>query len=261
MHKVEPQVFLVGESRLVGEGLQAYLNYLGIPDWASDAPTDSEKLVEVMGRLCYRSFQPGMNRNVTKVREHNSDYLANVLNVKHGSVIEHPVMNFVFADVSRVFTHELVRHRAGVAISQESLRFVRLTDLGQWLPTAILENEQAVEIFGKTFEHLEGLQIRLAELFRLDDEGVPFHIKKVITSAMRRIAPIGLATTIGWSANPRTIRWVLEMRTHPTAEEEIRLVFGKVGEVVTKRYPHLFGDFTVTMEGGLPWYQPKNSKV
>ena len=261
MHKVEPQVFLVGETRVVEEGLQAYLDHLGISDWTSDAPTDSEKLVEVMGRLCYRSFQPGMNRNVTKIREHNSDYLGNILNVKHGSVIEHPVMNFVFADVSRVFTHELVRHRAGVAISQESLRFVRLEDLGQWLPTVIRENEEAVEIFCDTFQHLEKLQIKLAGLFRLDDFGIPFAVKKVITSAMRRIAPIGLATTIGWSANPRTMRWVLEMRTHPTAEEEIRVVFGKLGEIVTKRYPHLFGDFTVEMAEGLAWYKSAHSKV
>lgn len=261
MHKVEPQVFLIGETRIIEEGLQAYLHHLGIPDWTSDAPTDSEKIVEVMGRLCYRSFEPGMNRNVTTIREHNSDYLANILNVKHGSVIEHPMMNFIFADVSRVFTHELVRHRAGVAISQESLRFVRLENLGQWLPTAIQENPEAIEIFSETFRHLEGLQIKLAGLFRLDDEGVPFAVKKEITSAMRRIAPIGLATTIGWSANPRTIRWTLEMRTHPTAEEEIRLVFGKVGEIVCARYPHLFCDFEVATEKKLPWYKPKNSKV
>ena len=254
-------MFLVGETRIVEDGLQAYLDHLGIPDWTSDAPTDAEKLVEVMGRLCYRSFQPGMNRNVTKIREHNSEYLANILKVKHGSVVEHPVNNFVFADVSRVFTHELVRHRAGTAISQESLRFVRLEDLGQWLPTAIRETPEAVEIFGETFKHLEGLQVRLAQLFRLDDEGVPFGVKKVITSAMRRIAPIGLATTIGWSANPRTLRWVLEMRTHPSAEEEIRLVFGKVGEIVCRRYPHLFGDFSVEVVDGLPWYKATHSKV
>ena len=261
MHKVEPKVFLIGETRVVEEGLSAYLNHLGIPDWISDAKSDSEKIVEVMGRLCYRSFQAGMNRNVTRIREHNSDYLTNVLSVKHGSVVEHPVMNFIFADVSRVFTHELVRHRAGVAISQESLRFVRLEDLGQWLPVAIRENPEAIEIFGETFKHLEGLQIKLAKLFRLDDEGVPFAVKKEITSAMRRIAPIGLATTIGWSANPRTLRWTLEMRTHPTAEEEIRLVFGCVGEIVCLRYPHLFSDFEIVMEKGLPWYKPKNSKV
>lgn len=261
MHRVEPKVFLVGETRMVEEGLSAYLTHLGVPEWTSDASTDAERLVEVMGRLCYRSFRPGMNANVTKIRERNDDYLANILKVKHGSVIEHPVMNFVFTDVSRVFTHELVRHRVGTAMSQESLRFVRLDDLGLWAPTAIREDEAAMEIFARTFGQLEALQLQLAAHFRLDDPGVPFHRKKVVTSAMRRIAPDGLATTIGWSANPRTIRHVLEMRTDPGAEEEIRLVFGKVGEIVTARYPNLFGDYVVEMVDGLPHYTTPNRKV
>lgn len=261
MHRVEPKVFLIGETRIVEEGFRDYLAHLGVPEWTSDAPSDAERLVEAMGRLCYRSFEPGLNPNVTRVRKENADYIGNVLKVKHGSVIEHPVMNFIFADFSRVFTHELVRHRAGVAISQESLRFVRLNDLGQWLPTVIREDERAMEIFAATFERLEQLQLELAKHFNLDNPGVPFKKKKTITSAMRRIAPIGLATTIGWSANPRTIRWVLEMRTAPDAEEEIRLAFGKVGEIVTKRYPHLFGDFETEIAEGLPWYKPTHSKV
>ena len=261
MRRVEPKVFLVGETRVVEEGLQAYLEHIGVPDWETDAPSDAEKVVEVMGRLCYRSFEPGLNLNVTKVREGSAAYLGNILKVAHGSVIEHPVMNFIFADVSRVFTHELVRHRAGVAISQESLRFVRLDSLGQWLPTVIREDEKAMEIFAQTFEHLEHLQHVLAEHFPLDDPGTPFHRKKIVTSAMRRIAPDGLATTIGWSANPRTIRWGLEMRTDPSAEEEIRLVFGKVGEILVGRYPNLFGDFTVEMVEGLPCYRPAHRKV
>ncbi|MDA2922342.1 FAD-dependent thymidylate synthase [Patescibacteria group bacterium AH-259-L07] len=261
MHQVEPKVFLVGETRIIKQGLTDYLEHIGVPEWRSDASTDAERLIEVMGRLCYRSFKPGLNPNVKKIREHNKDYLANILKVKHGSVIEHPVINFIFADVSRVFTHELVRHRPGVAISQESLRFVRLDDLGQWLPLAIREDTHAVEIFVKTFEKLERLQLELAEHFQLDRPGVPFHKKKTITSAMRRIAPIGLATTIGWSANIRTIRWILEMRTHPSAEEEIRFVFGKVGEIVLERYSHLFGDFTVEIADGLPHYKPAHRKV
>lgn len=260
MRRVEPKVFLVGETRIVEDGLRAYLEHIGVPEWTSSAATDSELLIEIMGRLCYRSFKPGLNPNVTKVREHE-EYLANILNVKHGSVIEHPVMNFIFADVSRVFTHELVRHRVGVAISQESLRFMRLENLGLWLPTVIREDEHAVEIFTKTFEELERLQIELAEHFQLDAPDTSFHKKKTITSAMRRIAPIGLATTIGWSANPRTVRWVLEMRTDPSAEEEIRLVFGKVGDIVKDRYPLLFSDFEVEMINDLPWYKPTHSKV
>ncbi len=261
MHKVEPKVFLIGETRIIEEGLQAYLEHIGVSEWTSDAPTDTERLIEVYGRLCYKSFKPGLNANVTKIREHNSDYISNILNVRHGSVIEHPVLNFIFADVSRVFTHELVRHRVGVGISQESLRFVRLEDLGQWLPSVISENKQAVEIFVKTFEELESLQLELARIFELDSPSKPFSEKKVITSAMRRIAPIGLATTIGWSANPRTIRWLLEMRTHPSAEEEIRLVFGQLGEIVIQRYPNLFSDFTPDMVDGHPWYRTQYSKV
>ncbi len=261
MHSAEPKVFLVGETRIVEEGLQAYLNHLGAPNWKSDAPSDTEKIIEVMGRLCYRSFEPGLNPNVTKIRERNDEYLANILRTRHGSVTEHPVVNFIFADVSRVFTHELVRHRAGVAMSQESLRFVRLDDLGQWLPTVIKESPEAVEIFAETFEHLEGLQIRLADLFRLDDSDVPFVTKKIVTSAMRRIAPIGLATTIGWSANIRALRWVIQMRTHESAEEEIRLVFGKVAEIAFARYPNLFSDFKMEMVNGLPQYTTPNEKV
>lgn len=261
MHKVEPKVFLIGETKVDQHGLYAYLEHIGEPHWQTDAKSDAEELIEVMGRLCYRSFAPGLNPNVTKVREGNSDYLANVIKVKHGSVLEHSSVNFIFADVSRVFTHELVRHRAGTAISQESLRFVRLDDLGQWLPTVIKEDEQAMEIFSQTFEELEQLQLQLAEHFQLDEAGVPFAKKKTITSAMRRIAPLGLSTTIGWTANMRALRHVIEMRTEPVAEEEIRLVFSQVAQICQERYPNLFADYEVEIVDGLPWYKPANRKV
>ncbi len=261
MENVTPRVFLVGETRVFEPGLDAYLDYIGVPEWESDAPSDPEKLIEAMGRLCYRSFKPKLNPNVSKVREHNADYIQNIVRVKHGSVIEHPVLNFIFADVSRVFTHELVRHRPGVAISQESLRFVRIDDLRQWLPTVVRENPEAVEIFARTFEELENLQLQLADLYGLDEPDRKFAYKKVVTSAMRRLAPMGLATSIGWSGNMRTIRWLLEARTHPSAEEEIRLVFGQVGKIVMERYPNLFADFRVDEVDGHPHFIPEASKV
>lgn len=261
MQQIEPEVFLVGETREVPQGVEDFLNHVGAPDWKTDAPSDGEKIIELMGRLCYRSFKPGLNPNVTKVRDSNKDYIENIVRVKHGSVTEHAQVNFIFANVSRVFTHELVRHRVGVGISQESLRFVRLDKLGAWVPTAIKENKDALEIFVETFEQLEELQKDLTEIYELDKEGTKFHKKKQITSAMRRIAPIGLATNIGWSANFRALRWVLEMRTDPAAEEEIRVVFGQVGKIVCERYPNMFGDFVIEEEDGLPWYRPESSKV
>lgn len=260
MRRVKPQVFLIGETRVVQEGLAAFLNHLGVPDWSSGASSDVEMMPEIMGRLCYRSFAPGLNPNVRKVRESNRAYLENIIKTKHGSVLEHSQVNFIFAYVSRVFTHELVRHRVGVGISQESLRYVRLDNLGLWLPTVIREDSEAMEIFMKTFEQLEQLQLQLAQHFELDRTR-DFHRKKQVTSAMRRLAPIGLATTIGWSANIRTLRWVIEMRTDPAAEEEIRLVFGRVAKICQERYPHLFADFKVEMADGLPWYKPASSKI
>ncbi len=261
MHIVEPRVFLIGETRAIEEGLQEYLEYVGAPEWTTDASTDSEKLIEFYGRLCYRSFKPELNPNVSKVRKGNDTYLNNIVKVKHGSVMEHATLNFVFADVSRVFTHELVRHRMGVAISQESLRYVRLSDLGFWAPVVIEENEDAMKIFVETFDHLEQLQLDLAKMFDLDNPEVNFAFKKTVTSAMRRIAPIGLSTAIGWSVNIRALRWILQLRTQPAAEFEIRYVFDKVGQIVKKRYPNLFGDFKTEIVNGIPQWISSNSKV
>jgi len=61
------------------------------------------------------------------VRSDRREYFENLLRSAHGSVLEHAGYSFALRNVSRVFTHELVRHRAGSAFSQESLRYVRLT--------------------------------------------------------------------------------------------------------------------------------------
>jgi thymidylate synthase (FAD) len=257
---VTPKVFLVGESRVIDSGLQAYLAHVGVPDWGTDAPSDAERLCEVMGRLCYRSFEPGLNPNVTRVRQGNAPYLANILEVGHGSVIEHAVLNFIFADVSRVVTHELVRHRAGTAMSQESLRFVRLDSLSAYVPVHIQENERGREVFVKTLEQLETLQRELAEIYDIEHEK-NFGVKKKLTSAFRRVAPIGLATTIGWSCNFRSLRHVIEMRTDPHAEEEIRVLFAEVYRVVRDRYPNLMGDYEVEEVDGIPWVKTPHGKV
>lgn len=260
MKFVEPKVFLVGETRIIEEGLQAYFDHIGVPNWKTDAHSDAERLSEVMGRLCYRSFEPGLNPNVTRVRTGNAPYLGNIIEVGHGSVLEHSTMNFIFSDVSRVVTHELVRHRTGTAISQESLRFVRLDTLSVYTPVCIRESEKGMEILVRTMEMLEQVQKEFAEAYDIANEK-NFDVKKKYTSAFRRAAPIGLATTIGWSCNPRTLRFVLEKRTDPHAEEEIRFLFGKVYYVVKDRYPNFFADYEVEMVDGLPWLKTRYPKV
>ena len=257
---VEPQVFLIGESMVNEEGLSAFLNHLGVPEWTSDGSSDVERLTEVYGRACYKSFGTELNPNITRVRGSNESYISNILEKGDGSVLEHGVANFFFCDVSRVFTHELVRHRVGTAMSQESLRYVRLTDLDWYAPICIQENAAAMTIFEQTMEGLSNLQKDLSELYELDTTN-DFNFKKQVTSAMRRIAPIGLATNIGWSCNMRTLRHVIEMRTDPGSEEEIRLVFSKVADIAIERWPNLFADYEVDIVDNLPSYKTMNTKV
>ena len=156
-------------------------------------------------------------------------------------MLEHASYSFALRNVSRVFTHELVRHRAGSAFSQESLRYVRLTDIGFRVPPALEPvRDQVISLV----EQLEEFQVSAADALGLDDDGVPFHVKKEVTSALRRLAPIGLSTDIVWTANVRTLRHVIEMRTAEGAEEELRLVFGKVARVMQDEAPGLFQDFS-----------------
>ena len=263
MDFIEPKVFLVGETRVLLDKVQEYLIEIGAPEWKSDATSDIEMLVELMGRICYRSFKPGLNPNVTTIREHNDEYLRNILETGHGSVLEHSSLSFIFMNVSRVLTHELVRHRIGVAISQESLRYVRLDKLNFWFPAIFRDHpkrDELMDLCAKKVEQDEQFQLRLVKILEIEQEK-KFAVKKKLTSAMRRFAPIGLATSIGWSVNMRSLRHVIEMRTDPSAEEEIRLVFGKVAEIVKKRYPNFFNDYEVEIVDGLPWYKTSNRKV
>lgn len=258
MQRVQPKVFLIGVSGLTSneKGLSDYLAAVGAPDWKTDAQTGAEKIPEVMGRLCYRSWAPGLNPNVTRVREGNDVYLKNVIASQHGSVLEHTSVNFIFHDVSRVVTHELVRHRVGTGISQESLRYVRLDELRAWVPQCFADDEWASNKFEEVFEYLEKVQLELAEHFKID-EIKDFATKKKLTSAFRRLAPIGLATSIGWSANIRTLRFVLQQRTSRHAEEEIRLVFDEVGRLMLDRFPNLFADFQREVVDGIgEWTSP-----
>jgi thymidylate synthase (FAD) len=98
---------------------------------------------------------------------------------------------------------------------------VRLTDIGFRVPPALEPvRDQVISLV----EQLEEFQVTAAETLGLDDEGVPFSVKKEVTSALRRLAPIGLSTDIVWTANVRTLRHVIEMRDGTRREEELRHV-------------------------------------
>lgn len=251
MEFVEPKVELIAETALSRDGLERYLHSVGATEYEIDDDiSDIENLIMIAGKACYKSFQVGLNPNVTRIRDDSGPYLDNINKTGHGSVTEHGNVTFAFWDVSRVFTHELIRHRAGTAMSQESLRFVRMNRLNFWLPTCIRENKEAADLMTNTVLELEKKQDELARIYDIDNIK-DFSRKKVLTSAFRRIAPIGLATSIIWTMNIRAARHLIQIRTSRHAEEEIRLVFDKVAEVMITKFPAMFSDFTSTEVNGI----------
>ncbi|MDU6092992.1 MAG: FAD-dependent thymidylate synthase, partial [Staphylococcus lugdunensis] len=95
-----------------------FLNENGLTWIQKGNATEAEHLVEASGRLCYMSFgeQNQSPRNT-------NEYIMNLIVQGHESVLEHLNWTFLITGVSRAFTHQLVRHRAGFSYSQLSQQY------------------------------------------------------------------------------------------------------------------------------------------
>lgn len=278
MRNVEIQVRLIAQTRPNRTQIEDWLCELGAStsaidrlNYDNDIP-QGEHLVQVAARRCYLSFEAGLNPNVTRVREDLAAYFDNVLKSGHGSVLEHASYSFAIEGITRVGTAELNRHRAGAAISEGSMRYIRFQDdpgIPWWMPYSLRpqqgddenllrKKETTREMFAYVFRTVEVSYQALVALWELDKEGTEFAYKKQITSCLRRIIPMGVSTGGVWTFNLRALRHMIALRCHPAAEEEIALVVGKMAAIIAKEEPHIFGDFTETPQG---FWVPKYHKV
>jgi len=281
MRLTEPEVFLLSEPQLNREGARDWLDHLGADKFElRELVSDAAQLIELAGRQCYMSFNVELNPNLTMVRNDIVKYMDNLLASRHGSVLEHASFTFAINNVSRVYTGEMNRHRAGMAISERSMRFIRYTDIPFWMPFSMRENDEDNEtlaeaketsrfIFEHVFLEVEKNYTRLVQIWGLDDPermkelfgeegGASFKNKKHITSALRRIIPMGVSTGGVWTGNIRALRHIFEMRCSAAAEEEILFVAGKMLEIMMEKVPTLFKDFEKNEEG---FWTPEFSKV
>lgn len=296
--KVPIEIFLIGKSRVEEAGMKAWLRSKqvsepGVARLVDDpAATDAVKLVGNAAKRCYAAFEPGLNPNVQRVRTDWLEYIDNILKSGHGSVLEHVSFTFAIENVSRVFTGELNRHRAGWAISEGSMRYIRFGEaVPYWEPTSIqgpdvfvsesklegiirslfrgeLENEifsvaekkhLTRRLFELAFDAQRETYAVLERLWKaeLAPEST-FQQKKELTSLFRRIVGMGCATGGVWTGNVRALRHVIALRCSPAAEEEILHVFGRVAQLMVESEPALFGDFSRLAAG---YWVPRYPKV
>lgn len=240
----EPEIYIISKQELVVGPLEDFLEVRGLQWEPALDISDAEGLVEASGRVCYMSFGKG--------RKTNAEYITNLLEQRHGSVLEHAVWNFIIAGVSRSFTHELVRHRAGWSYSQLSQRYVDGADCRFIMPPAIRGNAAAetawvVAVTGAmaSYTHLVGI---LAEQ---ETEGTSMERRKKVRQAARSVLPNATETIIFCTANARTLRHFFEMRASAPADAEMRIVAMKLLALMKEQAPNIFGDYDiVTTEDG-----------
>ncbi len=235
----EPTVYLVGRQTVDDAELDRFLADHGV-SWQTDTEVAAEHLCEVAGRVCYMSFarpRPGGNRT----------YLGHILEVGHGSVLEHAVWNLVFVGVSRSLTHELVRHRAGWGFSQLSQRYVDESVAEYVVPDCIAADPELQRIWLDAVAHSHQAYVRLAEKLQdtFKDEPDRTLRRKLARQAARSVLPNATETKIFVTANARALRHFIEMRASRHAETEIRKLAVAVLRVMQKEAPNLFADYTL----------------
>jgi thymidylate synthase (FAD) len=238
----EPTVYLVGRQAMEQEELDRFLADHGVATWETDTEIAGEYLTEMAGRVCYMSFakpRPGGNKA----------YLDHILQVGHGSVLEHAVWNFVFVGVSRSLTHELVRHRAGWGFSQLSQRYVDESVAEYVEPDCVASDPEAHRIWLDAVSQSHQAYVKLAEVLQraFQDEPDRTLRRKLARQAARSVLPNATETKIFVSVNARALRHFIELRASRHAEVEIRKLAVKVLEIMQQEAPHVFGDYELVM--------------
>jgi thymidylate synthase (FAD) len=250
----EPKVYLVGRQNMDSDTVQRFLDDYGLA-WETDTEVGGEQLVEAGGRICYLSFGKG--------RKTNSEYIGNLISMKHGSVLEHATWDFIFAGVSRSFSHELVRHRAGWGYSQLSQRYVDESMANFVEPDVIAEDERLHAIWLRSVQSSHQAYVDLVEglMEKMTEVENKTQRRKLVREAARSVLPNATETMIFCSANARALRHFIELRGSEGADVEIRKVALQVLRIMQGEAPTLFGDYDIVRDNGTEVVRTSFEKV
>jgi thymidylate synthase (FAD) len=186
----------------------------------------TEGLIEHAGRVCYRSQSRGDPAAFLRAR----------LKAGHESIIEHASATFEISGISRACSHQLVRHRLA-SYSQESQRYVDMSEPEMVVPDAIREDEDAMAIWDE-------FQAYVKESYRR------LRARGVRKEDARFVLPNATATRIIVTMNFRELRHFFRLRIAPEAQWEIRRVAGEMLKQLVPYAPTVFGDMLDEEDSG-----------
>ena len=123
---------------------------------------EAERKVAMAARLCYSPI--GAAELEERLSEKQVQALVEkILAMGHFSTLEHVSFTFAIEGVSRVLTHQLVRHRIA-SYSQQSQRYVKEHEFEFIVPPAIAANPSARERFESLMEEVRTVYAELTAM-------------------------------------------------------------------------------------------------
>ncbi len=186
----------------------------------------AEELLEHAGRVCYRSGSRGDPAAFLQAR----------IREGHESLIEHASATFEISGISRACSHQLVRHRIA-SYSQESQRYVDMTDAGFVVPPDVAGNPPAMAVWDEFVEQARESYRRLRE-------------QGVRKEDARFLLPNATETRIIVTMNFRALRHFFTVRCDRAAQWEIRQLATEMLRIMYREAPSVFEDLYRTYVAG-----------
>ncbi len=195
-----------------------------------------ELTVALAARLCYSPVSISDLR--AKLESADIEhFLDKIMSLGHQSVLEHASFTFGIEGVSRVTTHQLVRHRIA-SFSQQSQRYVSHKDqFTSIMPDTIAENVDARQIFAFMSETVHKAYAQLVDL------GIP-------PEDARYILPNATESKIIMTMNARELLHFFALRCCQRAQWEIREMAVEMLRTVKQIAPVIFREAGPGCVGG-----------
>jgi thymidylate synthase (FAD) len=211
-HELGLRATLLFPDREIVERYYVPLIYTACRTCYSELPPD-----EIFRRAVDGQIDPAKQRKL----------IQGVIESGHGSTIEHIVFTFGISGVSRTLSHQLVRHRAGVAFDQQSQRYVTFKGASTMLPSTLAEAEP--DLRQRYEEQIKGSMELYADLVAA---GIP-------GEDARFVFPNATRTNLVMTTNLRALIHMSGLRLCTMAQWEIRRLFQLIRHEIFEVSPFL----------------------
>lgn len=170
--------------------------------------------------------------------ETQTKLIQSVIDSGHTSILEHITFTFSIAGISRVTSHQVVRHRIGVSVTQQSQREVSADNFKFIIPPFIMAHDDTRAFFFKKMERNKQDYVTLCEM--LSKYLSPQDTMQKVREDARYLLPGACETKLVLTFNARSLMHFIALRSCMRAQWEIRNLSNRLLNEVEKVVPSVF---------------------